>query len=512
VSSNSTRRTVGFIVTLAVGAVLLVTGVALRAHHIQLEEAALHATETASVPDTSTPTRMPTATPSSTNTALDTLTPSPTLTPSETPTPTWTPLPIEGTYTTPLTPPATAIPTAVPTIEVPDDVITIALLGSDNELIHSLFRSDTIIIVSINQTEGTVSTLSLMRDLYVYIPGWTMHRINVATSLGGPDLLRETLLYNFGFDFDYYARVDFEGFKRIIDAVGGIDVPVDCAMEEWRLIDPEMDVNDPESWDIYRLDVGVHHMDGDLALWYARSRGVSSNDFDRIRRQQRVLRALWAQSRDLNLIPRIPELWADLNDAIETDMTLADILRLAPIAANLDSSRIRSYVTTGDMVTNWTNPENGAQVLIPVPEAMQQVIAQAMQPPAANYAAEQTALVEVRNGTATERLDEVAADRLAQEGLLATATGPADEMLPETVIYDYTGRIKAEQLTTIQLALRVPDENVIVQLDPNRTVDYLVIIGDDYESCTWRGAPLPSEVTPSDTETPTGDIAPTPTP
>ncbi len=500
-SSDNTKRTIGFIAALAVGAILLVGGIALRARHMDLEEAAMHATETASVPDTPTPTRTPTATFTPSDTPINTLPPSATLTPSPTLTPTWTPLPIEGTYTTPLTPPATAIPTAVPAIEVPEDVINIALLGSDNELIHSLFRSDTIIIVSINQTEGTVSTLSLMRDLYVYVPGWTMHRINVATALGGPDLLRETLLYNFGFDFDYYARVDFEGFKRIIDTVGGIDVPVDCAIEEWRLIDPELDPEDPESWDLYRLDVGVHHMDGDLALWYARSRGVSSNDFDRIRRQQQVLRTLWLQSQDLNLIPRIPELWGSLNEVVETDMTLADILALAPIAAELDSSRVRSYVTTGDMVMNWTNPANGAQVLIPVPEEMQQVIAQAMQPPAANYAAEQTALVEVRNGTSTERLDEVAADRLGEEGLLATATGPAAELIPETLIYDYTGRIKAEQLTTIQLALRVPDENVIVQLDPNRTVDYLVIIGDDYESCTWRGEPLPGEET-----------APTPTP
>ena len=505
---NNTRRTIGFIVVIAIGAVLLVIGIALNAQHTHVEEAAIHETETASVPDTPLPTRTPTITPSNTPP------PTATLMPTNTITPTATPSLVVTTYPPPLTPPPTAIPTAVPMIEVPDDVINIALLGSDNELVHSLFRSDTIILVSINQTEGTVSTMSLMRDLFVYVPGWNMHRINVATSLGGPDLLRETLRYNFGIDFDYYARVDFEGFKRIIDAVGGVDVPVDCAMEEWRLIDPELDPQNPDNWEIYRLDVGVHHMDGDLALWYARSRGVSSNDFDRIRRQQRVLRALWNQSLDTNLIPQIPTLWAELDDAIETDMTLADVLALAPIAADLDSSRIRSYVTTGDMVVNWNNPQNGAQVLLPVPEEMQRVLAQAMRPPAANYAAEQTALVEVRNGTETERLDEVAADRLGQEGLLATASGPTGDQIPFTVIYDYTGRVKADQLVTIQQALRVPDENVIVQLDPNRTVDYLVIIGADYQSCTWRGAPLHSDVaaTPSTTETLPGDITLTPTP
>lgn len=510
VSSNNTRRTIGFIIALAVGAILLVVGVALRARHMRVEETSLHATETALVPDTPTPTRTPTVTPLPSNTPTGTLSPTITLTPTDTPTPTWTPLPIEGTYATPATPPATAIPTVMPTIDVPDDVINIALLGSDNELIHSRFRSDTIILVSINQTEGTVSTFSLMRDLFVYIPNYSMQRVNTASAIGGPELLNETLLYNFGIEFDYYARVDFEGFKQIIDTVNGVEVPVECAIEEWRLIDPEMDVEDPESWEIYRLDVGVHQMDGDMALWYARARGLSSNDFDRIRRQQQIMRALWNQSLDLNLIPRIPELWMSMDEVVETDMTLADILQLAPIAAELDSSRIRSYVTTTEMVMNWTQPVSGAQVLVPNPEEMQRVIAQAMQPPAANYAAEQTALVEVRNGTTTDRLDEVAAGRLGQEGLLATAIGPADELLPNTIIYDFTGRVKADQLTTIQLALRVPDENVIVQLDPNRTLDYLVIIGDDYESCTWRSVPFPAEGAPPDDAPPT--LTPTPEP
>lgn len=374
------------------------------------------------------------------------------------------------------------------------------LLGSDTPIGEPNYRTDTIIIVSINRNEGTVSTLSLLRDLYVYVPGWMMNRLNTAAAYGGPDLLRETLLYNFGIQVDYYARVDFEGFKQIIDIIGGVDIAVDCAMEEWRLISPELDVNDPDNWELFRLDVGVHHMDGDLALWYGRSRGVTSNDYDRVRRQQQILRAIWAQSRDLGMIPRAPELWTQYSNVVETDMRLSDVLQLAPIAANLDTSRIRSYVITGNMVTSWTHPVTGASVLIPNPGVMEQVITQAMQPPAANYAAQQTALVEVRNGTDIERLDEVAAERLAWEGLLTTPTGATTERLPQTLIYDFTGRVKASQLETLQRVLRVPDANVIIQLDPTRTADYLVILGEDYRSCTSYDASL---LAPASTPSPT---------
>src|SRR5690606_10452392 len=94
----------------------------------------------------------------------------------------------------------------------------------------------------------SVAMLPLPRDLYVYIPGWTMQRLNLAYihgeavgwMNGGFGLLRQTLLYNFGINVHYYAMVNLTGFKAIVDAVGGVELAVDCAIEDLPLIGAEV--------------------------------------------------------------------------------------------------------------------------------------------------------------------------------------------------------------------------------------------------------------------------------
>lgn len=432
--------------------------------------------------------------------------------------PTATPIPaqtiaIDGTYPPPEEPPATQIPPPAEPIEVPDGVVNILLLGSDirQDPNDPGYRTDTIIVVSVNKDEGTVSLLSFPRDLFVYIPGWTMARINTADSRGsavgweggGPGLLRETLLYNFGIQTHYYARVDFDGFKQIVDTLGGIDIPVDCAVEGYVMKDPsktladfpnyeawEAYTADEDNWDRITLPVGVHHFDGYMALWYARTR-VGSTDYDRARRQQQVLRAIWNEATSLGWlepgpqsVARLNSLWVTGNEVVETDMGLGNVLQLAPVAANLDTSRIRSYFITPNLLRGFQTPD-GSQVLLPIDDEVQRIATLAVQPPAANYAAANTATVEIRNGTQFDRLDEVAADRLGWNGLIAIPTGPADRSdYEQTVIFDYTGTSKGSLLNTLQRILNVPIDRITAQPDPNRTVDYLVVLGEDYTNRT----------------------------
>jgi LCP family protein required for cell wall assembly len=536
--NRSNQQLPYFIASLGVGVLLIAGGIALRARQNQVVELAIAATQTASITDTPSATPTETLTPTPSDTPTETLTPSitPTGVPSPTPTftPTLTPSPTSvpahlakidtGGYPTPSTPPPTAIPTPVDPIKVPDGVVNILLMGSDKRPDTGGYRTDTLIVVSINKKEGTVNMLSLPRDLYVYIPGWTMNRINTADARGsavgweggGPGLIKETLLYNFGITIHHYARVDFSGFKGIVDAIGGIDVPVDCAIQGYRLREPRLGLEDfptyddyvaytadLNSWEVYTLDVGVHHLDGYMALWYARVR-QGSTDFDRARRQQQVLRAIWAQAQTLGLLAHAPELWQQYGDLVETDMGLGNLLQLAPVAADLDTSRIRSYIITPDLLTAWIEPGTGANVFIPNAGAVERIVSLAMQPPAENYVIANTATVEVRNGTSGERLDEVAADRLGWEGLLTIPTGPAPEGdgFGKTVIYDFTGRSKTSQLRTLQRILHVADSEVFVQPDPNRVVDYIVILGEDYRSCTYQMQEPLIPVTQTPTPTP----------
>ncbi|MBA3875196.1 MAG: LCP family protein, partial [Anaerolineae bacterium] len=136
----------------------------------------------------------------------------------------------------------TAIPTKVPLIDRKgNDLVNIMLLGVDSELTgDNIDRTDTMIIVSINRTTNTVSMLSLPRDLFVYIPGWTMQRLNLAFTHGnqvgwtggGFGLLRQTIFYNFGINVHYYIEVKLSGFKQIINTLGGVNLTVDCAIQD----------------------------------------------------------------------------------------------------------------------------------------------------------------------------------------------------------------------------------------------------------------------------------------
>ncbi len=299
----------------------------------------------------------------------------------------------------------TAIPTMVPTAWAPEEAINILLLGSD-QFNTGGWRTDVMIVVSINPEGPSAAMLSIPRDLYVWIPDWRMGKINTADSHGeavgypggGPGLLKQTLLYNLGIPIHYYARVDFEGFKRIVDTMGGLAVPVSCEMTEWRIKSPELDPEEEENWELYTLDQRVHQMDGDLALWYARSR-LRSSDFDRSRRQQQILRAMISKALSANIIPQIPQLWDDFSNTVETDMGLGEILQLAAVAPKLDFNRIKSQFISGDAVLSWTTPETHAWVLLPQFEKIAELIADVFEPPALNRAFQDPAVVEVWNGT-----------------------------------------------------------------------------------------------------------------
>lgn len=396
-------------------------------------------------------------------------------------------------YSTPPRPLVTPIPPAAAPIAAPRHVTTVLLLGSDQRPERRGNATDTIILVAVNRSTNTANMLSIPRDTYVYIPGWTMDRVNTALVRGditgwpggGIDLLRETLLYNFGVTVDYYARVDLNGFERIVDTVDGIDVPVDCALTDWRLISPELDINDENNWEQYTLGVGVHHMDGDLALWYARARR-STSDFDRNRRQQQVLRALWQKSRTIDLVADLPTLWEQSTEIVETDMQLVDAVEMLPVALDMDSGGVRGR-NLSEVLTGWQTPDTHASVQLPDLEQAPRLFEWLYLEPAVYAVAQEASTIEVLNGTANDDWDVVAADRLGWEGLVAIAAGPTGDGDQErTQIFDYTGQVKGTSAAVLARILNVPPEDVIVQPDPARDVDFRVVLGYNYHSCTYR--------------------------
>jgi LCP family protein required for cell wall assembly len=401
---------------------------------------------------------------------------------------------------------AASAPTAVPTpVEAVnrhgDDLLNIILLGNDNEITgESLARTDTMIIVSINRTAGTVALLSLPRDLYVYIPGWTMQRLNLAYPYGeaigwtngGFGLLRQTIFYNLGINVHYYAMVDLSGFKALVDAVGGVNISVDCGIQDLPLLEAEVPADAYPVGDEgeFVLPVGHYHLDGAEALWYARSRS-SSTDFDRGIRQQQVLRAVWRQARENGLLAQAPTLYTEFAPYVQTDLALEDILSLIPLAASLDPGRIEQFSLVRTYhTTPWQTPD-GDYVQLPVYETLRPLLEDFYTAPTQNQAQAEAATVGVYNGTDNAGLDIVAAERLQQEGFNAVPLGSSAETgLADTTIIDYTGRSKGSSLDDIGRLLNINPENVTIEPNAGRDYDFVVTLGSTYNSCT-RGGVLP---------------------
>lgn len=469
-------------------------------------------------PTTPPPLPTITSTPGPTSTTPPTKTPEPTSTPTarDVLDPT-----LQYFYLTPENTPVTAVPSAVPRIKQEDDVKNILLIGSDKGDGSGGYRSDTLIVVSVNKTANSVTMLSIPRDLYVFIPrskavmGRINSVINVAKNMeGGPiPLLEQTILYNLGIPIHYYARVDFDSFRAIVDTLGGVDIPVTCDFQDWRLKDPALDPQDEDNWELFTLESGLQHLDGDTALWYARSRQVgragSGSDFDRHRRQQEVLRAMFRKAKQENLLLQIPSLYSQFGSAVETDMTLGDVLQFVQLALSLDDLNIRSFSIRSPYVQGWTTPNDNASVLLPAPDEFYKYIQRVMTAGGSNRASQTPYSVEIWNGTTWADADELAAYRLSLEGLLVSIGTPDHADYTTTTIIDYTTSPKGSPIRELQKTLHVSDVNVVAQPDANSPVQFRVILGADYNSCSYQVAPV---VTLTPTPLPPPAATPTPQP
>lgn len=256
------------------------------------------------------------------------------------------------------------------TFQKPEGQVNILLLGSDLRPNDGGFRTDVILWVSLNPEDGFVSIVSFPRDLYVNIPGWGNNRINTAFQSGGFDLLADTFEVNFGVRPDHYVLVDFEGFKAVINNLGGIDVQTTQNLTDtcatWINASGYCSVGP-----------GLVHMNGDVALWYARSRS-STNDIDRTRRAQEVIEAIFDRLISLDGLLKAPDLYNAYINYVQTDIGLGDVLNLLPLASTVNGNGdIRNYVIGYDHAYDWITT-GGAQVLLPDYAAIEALMIEAL--------------------------------------------------------------------------------------------------------------------------------------
>lgn len=364
-------------------------------------------------------------------------------------------------------------------------MVNIVLLGIDRRGETGGWRTDSIILLSVNSAQKTVSLLSIPRDLWVFIPGYGYERINTADFRGeytGYDhddaaLIKQTIEYNLGVPVHYYVRIDFEGFVRLVDLLGGVTVCVDCPIGD---VFPDPDSPGGFFW--LSLAPGVHHLDGKTALFFSRSR-LNTSDFDRARRQQKVLTALWERTLSLNILPQIPNLWDILLESVKTDLTLEQVLSLAYLGMQLKPERIKSLFIDRTMTLSWVTPQ-GASVLLPIDEKVRQVVEKLFSPPdeTLSWLAREGAKIAVLNGTRQTGLAELASARLRWEGFRVVSSGPADRQdYFASTIFDYSG--KGYTLSRLCEVLGIPPASIQQAFDPKSQVDITVILGGDFQPC-----------------------------
>lgn len=271
--------------------------------------------------------------------------------------------------------------------------VNILLIGSDSRDGDPYGRTDTIMIATVDPVGRRAGLLSIPRDLWVSIPGHGENRINTVYRLGkmqgygGPALLKQTIQANLGIVIDFYAAINFEGFKQVVDGLDGIDVCVPEAIDAATRYGYTPEYIDPvghysyvpaeeagaEGYKFLYIEAGWQHLNGEAALRYARSRATPTSDFARMERQQTVLLAIRDKALQIGIIPRIPQLWTAMRQAIETDLTLEDMLRLARLAYLVDRVDTR---TIGPAETTGHTTSAGASVLLPQPEQIRRLAAE----------------------------------------------------------------------------------------------------------------------------------------
>lgn len=213
-------------------------------------------------------------------------------------------------------------------LEKGEHVINIMLVGQDRRPGEGRQRSDSMILVTINKSKGTITLTSFMRDQYVLIPGYKPNKLNAAYALGGFSLMNETLAVNFGVLVDGNVEVDFDGFKDVIDLLGGVEI---------TLTQAEADHLNEEYQ--YTLTPGKQYLNGEQALSYSRIRKIDT-DYQRAKRQRTVLLSLLNRYKEKPAAEMLA-LLDDILPMVTTNMTNAEIISLATeVLPMLSSSRI----------------------------------------------------------------------------------------------------------------------------------------------------------------------------
>jgi LCP family protein required for cell wall assembly len=406
---------------------------------------------------------------------------------SGTPAPSVTEPPIQGT--------------ALPNATIPPwdgtERLNILLIGSDQRPREGTYNTDTLIVVSIDPATRQVAMFSLPRDTVdVPMPSGPLRgafgsvytrKINAfftsvrnrADLVPGTDAtrgyngLKVVLGELYGLDIKYFVEVNFDGFKQVVDALGGVTINVQIPVTD------ESYPSDTGRLARVFIPSGIQHMTGAEALVYARSRHSGQGDFDRGARQQRVLTSIREQADVANLVPRIPELVDAVKATVRTDIPQGELAKLAGLAGSVDTKNIRSYVFTPSRYqTEFLRSPRG-YILVPKLSAIRDAVANAFNvdpelEDTREALGQEAASIWVLNGSGREGQAAGVAGYLEFYGMTASAPRDQPDIVPNTTrIVVYNGA-ETELPATVAFLEELFGATAVLDDDPAARVDIVI--------------------------------------
>ena len=231
------------------------------------------------------------------------------------------------------------------------DVTNILLLGTDQRENQANYRADTMMLVSIDKKNKALKLTSFLRDSWVYIPERDQYaKLNAACSYGGPQMVIDTIEYNYKVKIDNYVMIDFDIFKTIVNGIGGIKLKITKA--EAECISREGG---------YECTPGTHRVQGRTALWYARIRHLDS-DFNRTARQRKVISAIMKQVKKCSIPTLLSTVEAVLPE-IQTDINKTQLISLGvnALLSYMDYPIVEQQIPAKG---SWWNAYVGGQAIL----------------------------------------------------------------------------------------------------------------------------------------------------
>jgi LCP family protein required for cell wall assembly len=356
-----------------------------------------------------------------------------------------------------------------------DGRINILLLGMGGGNHPGGTLTDTIMVASIKPATNEVAMLSVPRDLYVTVDGYGKDKINAAHALGeqknysggGMALAKETVSKTLDLPIHYTVRVDFEGFSKLVDAVGGVD------------IDVEEDLYDPFYPDgYYTVKKGMHHMDGKAALKYARSRETTS-DFDRAKRQQKIIVAVKEKVLSASTLTnpqKMNDILDVLGDHIKTDMQIWEAQKLATMFQKVDKNKIINRVLDNSEDGPLESGNMGMYVLLPKTGNFKEIQAIAKNIFTDSALRGEAAKLQILNATGVSGQAKKTADGMSGLGLKMEDMSNAKEVSTTTVIYDHSNGTKSKTIEFLEKKFCV---KATQKTDETGLYDITVSVGKD---------------------------------